>query len=62
METKIDKDWYTLESRGNPIYINDLKKSIQFNLKAYFDNQIYAEDCIQAIDEIVNGTTKAPTK
>jgi len=57
---KIDKDWYTLDSKGNPIYINDLKKSIQFNLKAYKDNTIKAEDCIQAIDEIVNGKTKPP--
>ena len=59
---KIDKDWYTLNSKGNPIYINDLKKSIQFNLEAYNNNTINAEDCIQAIDEIVNGVTKPPIK
>ena len=60
--TKIDKDWYTLNSKGNPIYINDLKKSIHFTPEACNNNTINAEDCVQAIDEIVNGVTKAPTR
>ena len=59
---EIDKDWYTLNSKGNPIYINDLKKSINYNLRIHYANIIDADDCIRAIDEIVNGVTKAPTK
>lgn len=34
--------------------------SINYHLKAYNDNTIDADDCVQAIDEIVNGVTKAP--
>jgi hypothetical protein len=60
--TKIDKDWYTLNLKKNPIYINDLKKSINYNLRIHYANIIDADDCIRAIDEIVNGVTKPPIK
>jgi hypothetical protein len=37
-----------------------LPLSINYHLKAYNNNTIDADDCIQAIDEIVNGVIKAP--
>ena len=37
-----------------------IKDEIRFHLTNYSKEIIDAEDCIQAIDEIVNGTTKPP--
>ena len=37
-----------------------LHLSINYHLKAYNDDKINSWECIQAIDEIVNGVTKPP--
>ena len=43
------------------ILIDLAKDPIEFHLNAYNKGIINAEDCVQAIDEMVNGVTKAPT-
>ena len=43
------------------ILIDLAKDPIEFHLNAYNKGIINAEDCVQAIDEIINGVTKAPT-
>ena len=39
----------------------ETNRAINFNLRTHYANIIDADDCIQAIDEIVNGETKPPT-
>ena len=36
------------------------KQPIEFHLNAYDNGMIDAEECVQAIDEVVNGVTEAP--
>ena len=39
----------------------ETNRAINFHLRTHYANIIDADDCIQAIDEIVNGETKPPT-